>query len=113
MPRRFSRRSSSSLALFAAALGLALSAAEPAVKPTTHTVVMEAVKFQPAVLEVQAGDMVVWVNKDPFPHTVTSPSFDSKIIFADKAWRYVAKKRGDFPYACTLHPTMKGELRVK
>ena len=113
MPRRFSRRSSSTLALLAAALGLTLSAAEPAVKPTTHTVVMEAVKFQPAVLEVRAGDTVVWVNKDPFPHTVTSPSFDSKIIFADKSWRYVAKKRGDFPYACTLHPTMKGQLRVK
>jgi len=114
MPRRFRRRSSSTLALLAAALGLLLSAAEPAAKPTTHSVVMEGVKFQPPVLEVRAGDTVVWMNKDPFPHTVTSPSsFDSKIIFADKSWRYVAKRRGDFPYACTLHPIMKGELRVK
>src|SRR5690242_21547449 len=107
MPRRFSPRSSSTLVLLAAALGITLGAAEPAARPTTHTVVMEAVKFQPGALEVHVGDTVVWVNKDPFPHTVTSASFDSKIIFADKSWRYVAKTRGEFPYMCTLHPIMK------
>jgi len=74
---------------------------------------MEAVSFQPADLTVHVGDSVVWVNKDPFPHTVTSDRFDSKIIAADGSWRYTAKARGEFPYVCTLHPTMKGILRVQ
>jgi plastocyanin len=117
MPSR-SRRSSSrhSLAPLAAALGLCsigLGAAAPAAKPATHTVVMEAVSFQPADLTVRAGDSVVWVNKDPYPHTATSDRFDSKIIAADRSWRYAAKARGEFPYVCTLHPTMKGTLRVR
>ena len=92
---------------------IGLSAAAPAVKPTTHTVVMEAVSFQPNVLTIGVGDSVVWLNKDPFPHTATSASFDSKVIAADRSWRYTPKGRGEFPYVCTLHPTMKATLRVR
>src|SRR5262245_2761910 len=120
MPRRSRRRSSRnpSLAVLAATLGpllcsLGPSAAAPAVKPATHTVVMEAVSFQPSVLTMRAGDSVVWLNKDPFPHTATADSFDSKVIAAGESWKYTPTARGEFPYVCTLHPTMKGTLRVK
>jgi plastocyanin len=89
------------------------SPAAPAAKPATHTVVMEGVSFQPAVLTIRVGDSVVWLNKDPFPHTATSSSFDSKIIAAEQSWRYTPKASGEFPYVCIFHPTMKGALRVK
>jgi plastocyanin len=81
----------------------------------THTVVMEGVAVVPKVLTVARGDTVVWVNKDPFPHTATAQdkSFDSKGIAVGKSWRFTAKKTGAFPYVCTLHPTMKGTLVVK
>ena len=50
-----------------------------AVKPAKHTVTIEAVQFQPTVVEARRGDSIVWINKDPFPHTVTSTGkFDSK-----------------------------------
>jgi plastocyanin len=83
--------------------------------PTTHTVVMEGLAVAPATLTVAKGDTVVWVNKDPFPHTATAQdkSFDSKEIAAGKSWRFTPKKSGTFPYVCTLHPTMKGTLVVK
>lgn len=93
------------------------SAPEPAVqrRPATHTVTMEAVGFAPANLEAVVGDSVVWVNKDPFPHTSTAAggAFDSKAIDAGASWTYTFDKPGEYPYACTLHPTMKGTLRVK
>ena len=38
----------------------------------THTVVIEGTSFQPPRLAVALGDTVVWINKDPFPHTATS-----------------------------------------
>ena len=94
--------------------GLQLGIATSAIA-ASHTVVMEGVAFMPNVLTVAQGDIVVWINKDAFPHTATAQdkSFDSKEIAAGKTWRFTAKKAGTFPYVCTLHPTMKGTLVVK
>jgi len=33
---------------------------------------MQAVQFAPATLKVKRGDVVVWTNRDPFPHTATA-----------------------------------------
>ena len=81
----------------------------------THTVTMDGVAFVPPKLSVLRGDTVIWVNKDPFPHTATAAdrSFDSGEIGAGKSGKVVVKKAGTFEYVCTLHPTMKGTLVVK
>ena len=65
--------------------------------------------------QVNVGDSIVWTNKDPFPHTVTANggAFDSKQLAAAKTWTYRAQKKGDYPYVCTLHPTMSGTIHVK
>ena len=91
------------------------AAAPDAAAAQTHTVTMEGMAFVPATLSVQRGDTVVWVNKDPFPHTATGQqrSFDSGEIAAGKTWKFVAGKQGTFAYVCALHPTMKGTLVVK
>ena len=83
--------------------------------PSTHTVVMEGTSFQPADLKISVGDTVVWVNKDPFPHTATSKNgeFDSKEIAEGKSWENTFKTKGDFAYVCTLHPPMTGTLKVE
>lgn len=93
---------------------IGLAAGERA-KPTTHTVTMEAMRFQPESLTVARGDTVVWVNKDLVPHTATSKTggFDSQVIQAEKSWRVTVRKKGDFPYVCTFHPTMTAILRVR
>jgi len=84
-------------------------------KPTIHTVTIDGTRFSPEALTVSSGDTIVWVNKDLIPHTATSKAggFDSQIIATGKSWKYVAAKKGRFPYICTFHPTMKGTLRVK
>lgn len=83
--------------------------------PATHTITIDGTRFDPETLTVDKGDVVVWVNKDPFPHTATSQSgrFDSKTIAADESWRYQTVRTGEFPYICLFHPTMKGLLRVR
>src|SRR5687768_17816094 len=83
--------------------------------PGTHTIVIAEMKFVPETLTVKAGDTVVWVNKDFFPHTATAQdlSFDSRDIATNKSWKYVAAKKGAFSYICTLHPTMEATLIVK
>ena len=85
-----------------------------AAKPATHHVVIEGLKNEPETLTVKRGDTVIWINKDPFPHTVTAPGkFDSHDIPAGGSWKYVARVAGDYPYICTLHSNMKGMLRVE
>ena len=106
------------LACAGGVIGLALvtpSLAVAAAAAATHTIVIDGTAFSPAKLEVHRGDRVVWVNKDPFPHTATAKdhSFDSHNIAASKSWSYVARKAGTFDYVCTLHPTMTGTLVVR
>jgi DNA-directed RNA polymerase specialized sigma24 family protein len=65
------------------------------------------------LLTIRLGDSVVWLNKDPFPHTATSRTFDSKAIAAEGSWRHTPKAPGELPYVCLLYPTMKATLRVQ
>lgn len=99
---------------FLVALVAAAAASAALAKGTAHTVVIDGVAYSPAVITVKRGDTVTWVNKDPFPHTVTAPgAFDSKDIAAGAKWKYVARKAGTYDYICTYHPNMKGVLKVE
>ncbi|MDB5822255.1 MAG: copper-binding protein [Herminiimonas sp.] len=84
-------------------------------KVKVHTVLIDGMKFSPQTLEVNAGDTVVWRNKDPYPHTATAENkaFDSGDIPENGTWKYVAKTKGTMAYFCKLHTTMKGVLVVK
>jgi plastocyanin len=98
-----------------AAVGGAGAAAGRERKPVTHTVTIEATRYQPARLTIRAGDTVVWVNKDYIPHTVTAAGgrFDSQILAAGASWRHTLKAKGAFAYACAFHPTMTGTVDVE
>jgi plastocyanin len=99
------------LAVVLAVAAIASATAAPAAE---HTIAMDGVKFEPAELTVERGATVVWVNKDPFPHTATARgAFDSKEIAPGKSWKWIARKSGTYDYVCTLHPGMKGKLMVK
>jgi plastocyanin len=82
----------------------------------TWTVKITGMQFDPATVTVATGDTVVWVNEDPFQHTVTSSGarrFDSHAIAPGAKWRYDASTPGRYPYLCTFHPTMRATLIVK
>jgi plastocyanin len=78
-------------------------------------VTIENMKFTPGTLKVRQGDVVVWTNKDLFPHTATADGkvFDSGSIDPQKQWQYVAKDKGRYAYSCTLHGGMKATLIVE
>jgi plastocyanin len=106
--------SAASVAHGTRAIGLALACAcaGPAVA-ARHVISIDGMQFAPASLTVRRGDSVVWVNRDPVPHTATAAGgFDSKAIEPGKSWTYVAARRGRFAYLCTFHPTMTATLVV-
>jgi plastocyanin len=78
------------------------------------TVAMDGTAFEPAEVTVRAGEVVKWVNRDPFPHNVSADAaaIHSGDLDPDGTWRYRAVTRGTFHYVCTLHPGMSGVLHV-
>jgi len=90
------------------------STAANASAPAVVHVAIKNMKFDPATVEVKSGDTVEWKNEDITPHTATAiPSMNSGPIASDQSWRHTYTEPGDFPYACTFHPEMKGTVIVK
>jgi plastocyanin len=71
--------------------------------------------FTPKIVKVSAGSKVTWRNDDDVPHKIQSsdnrfrgsPLLDTKGVYAVDF-----KESGEFPYFCSLHPTMQGKVVV-
>lgn len=82
-----------------------------------------SLNFEPAKITVviSINNTIVWVDKDPIPHTVTSTSvpngakaFDSKTINDGDTYTQTLTVPGTYEYYCTFHPGwMKGTIIVK
>jgi plastocyanin len=110
------RQLTAAVAYAAASLFLVTGGIDPTVaaQAATHAVVIDGLKYEPETVTAKRGDTIVWVNNDPFPHTVTAKGvFDSHEIAAGKSWRYTPRNAGEYIYICTLHSNMKGTLKVK
>jgi plastocyanin len=99
------------------ATGLASGAtpgATPGARTATHEIAIAAMRFEPAIVDARVGDRIVWVNRDPFPHTVVGApgTPHSPEIPPGGRWTFRAKVAGELPYRCSLHPTMAGTLRI-
>jgi plastocyanin len=116
-PRQYRVVSRALLCLGVALLALTAPAGPPstAAKPKTRTVVLRGMDYLPATVTVNVGDTVIWKNEDIVPHTATArnKSFDSGNIEPGGSWRYVANKKGTYPYYCAYHPNTKGRLVVR
>ena len=85
----------------------------PDVASSVAQVSIRHLQFYPVNIEVKKGDAVEWKSDDLVPHTATSASFDSGTIVSGQSWRHTFTDGGNFPYACTFHPQMKGVVIVK
>lgn len=68
--------------------------------------------FEPATLDVQAGDTVVWRNAGSVEHSVVAEAFDSGLLKPGATWERTFDTVGVFAYKCGPHPWMKGAIRV-
>jgi plastocyanin len=70
--------------------------------------------FEPAQLTIKAGTAVTWKNRDDIPHTVVSAGkFRSKTLDTDDSYSFTFTAAGDYTYFCSLHPHMKGTIKVE
>ena len=71
-------------------------------------------RFAPSELDVLVGDNVIWRNNSQKTHNVKSKAEDySSGRFAPRtAANHVLQTAGIFPYVCTIHDGMTGEIGV-
>lgn len=104
-----------SLILLAVSTVCGLSSCSKSVTPSTHTVLIQGLRYSPATIRVHQGDTIIFVNDDIVPHTVTDRgnAFDSGLITSSQKWRLVPTEVGTFNYSCTVHPNMEGTIEVE
>jgi plastocyanin len=73
--------------------------------------------FTPKTITVPVGTTVRWTNNGSAPHTVTSTSspkaFDSGTLNSGDSFEFTFKTVGQFPYRCSIHPSMTGTVIVE
>ncbi len=86
------------------------SAAAPAEK-----ISIDNFTFTPQKLTITRGTTVTWVNRDDVPHTVrsTEKKFASGTLDTDDTFSFTFNEPGVYPYFCTVHAHMTGEITVK
>jgi amicyanin len=77
---------------------------------------MKDIKFDPSDVTVKAGDTVTWVNDDSVGHDVTGDDFksgDAGAMQNGDTFEHTFDAAGTFDYVCTVHPGMKGTVKVE
>jgi plastocyanin len=83
-------------------------------KPATHIVKIRQMKFQPSDLIVKKGDKVIFQNDDLVAHDITeekTKTWSSSQLAPGKSWSMTAERTAT--YYCSLHPVMKGSIKVE
>jgi len=79
-----------------------------------HQVVVDNFNFAPATTAVPVGTTVTWTNRDDVPHNVvsTEKKFASPVLDTDEQFSHTFDGKGTYPYYCSIHPKMTGQVVV-
>jgi plastocyanin len=112
LTRTFLAPAVAALALVAAGCGGSGESREPVA--TTEVEMVKSYRFDPKVIEVEAGDTVTWTNEDNFTHTVQVDGQEDHEVGKGESVSITFDARGVYSYVCTLHSQdMDGEVIVK
>ena len=77
--------------------------------------------YDPSPITIKKGSSIIWINKDPTIHTVTSGKtdndptpyeFDSAMMTFNSTYIHKFDKEGTYYYHCYVHPFMTGIVNV-
>ena len=99
-------------ALVAAGCGGSGESSEPVA--TTEVQMVKSYRFEPKVIEIEAGETVTWTNEDNFTHTVQVDGQPDHTVEQGESFSIEFETPGTYHYVCTLHSKdMDGEVVVK
>jgi plastocyanin len=98
-------------AVFAAGCG-GSGTSEPVA--ATEVEMVKSYRFDPKVIEIEAGDTVTWMNEDNFTHTVQIEGQEDHKVEQGESVEITFDEPGTYDYVCTLHSQdMDGTVIVK
>lgn len=89
----------------------------PTTTPPEQVVNIKDFRFDPDPIIIVQGTSLMWINQDAVNHQIffeRGPVISmSPILKPGDSWTGTFLETGDFPYSCTVHPTMKGTVSVR
>ena len=80
----------------------------------TEVEMVKSYRFDPKVIEIEAGETVTWTNEDNFTHTVQVEGQGDHKVEQGGSVEITFDEPGTFDYVCTLHSKdMTGTVIVK
>jgi plastocyanin len=74
-------------------------------------VIVKDNKFEPKTAEVAVGDTVTWRFEGSSAHNVTLDD-EASDLKKTGTFEHTFDEAGEFDYVCTVHPGMKGTVKV-
>ena len=70
--------------------------------------------YLPEDPKVKPGDLVIWINRDIVPHTVTArdESWNSGSIETGQEWHMTVEQDTTGRYFCRFHPSMTASITI-
>lgn len=100
----------------ALAVGLATVAgtAGAAAGKTAEVEIVDFMRFDPLVIEVEPGTTVTWTNYDGSNHFVHVDGATSPRLKMESSWSHTFNEPGTYTFKCNIHHKMKeGTVIVK
>jgi plastocyanin len=98
--------------VFAAGCGGAGESSE--LVATTEVKMVKSYRFDPKMIEIEAGQTVTWTNEDNFTHTVEVEGQEDHKVGQGGSVEITFDEPGTYEYVCTLHSRdMEGTVIVR
>ena len=111
MRKRFLLPLAASAVLVAAGCG---GAGESEPVAATEVEMVKSYRFDPKVIQIEAGETVTWTNEDNFTHTVQVEGQGDHKVGQGESVEITFNEPGTYDYGCTLHRhDMDGTVIVK
>ncbi len=80
---------------------------------STRRITINGFAFIPALLELNPGETVTWVNDDGAPHSIAVKNGAvSDTLMPGSSYGAGFDRPGDYDYLCSIHPYMTGKIIV-
>lgn len=81
---------------------------------SANSIAIQNMAFNPTTLTVPVGTTVTWKNLDNVTHHIVSDTgaFESSDLTNGQTFNFTFNKAGNYPYHCSIHPSMTGTIIV-